>query len=374
MTEAVQISAMLPGVHRVRKRLAAGRVAEYWYAWRGGPQILGLTAGNDAALARAIARELVAASRRYDEHTRAAAPDTVTFYGLVTRYLLAMEEDTSIGERTKSDRRKHLDFARGPDGKLGAMEIRAFESRKARGFLIGWRDGFSKTPKTADDRLGAVSTVLSWAADRGELAANPVKEFPRIYRVNRAEIIWQPQPEFVAAFELAATSGLRESDLIRLPKNAIGKDAIVWHTGKSRGRRTIVIPITPRLRACLAAMPKHDATTVLASSKGTPWKLAGLAAALRRQRLHALEKAQERRGPDATTGIEGLRWHDLRGTAATNFLLDGLELDQVALIVGWSLTRVREIAARYVSGEAMGLAMVRRLQQRKRRTGTEQKL
>ncbi len=62
-----------------------------------------------------------------------------------------------------------------------------------------------------------------------------------------------------------------------------------------------------------------------------------------------------------TTGIEGLRFHDLRGTAATNFILAGLQLDEVAMILGWKLERVREIAARYVSGEAMGMAMVKRL-------------
>lgn len=366
MTGHVQFSAMLPGLHRVRKRLASGALAEYWYAWRGGPGILTATAPNEAALVREIGRQTPAAAEAYRNH-RQPTSDSVSFHGLVTRYLVALEADTKLSDRTKSDRRKHLDVAR---AELGAMEVRAFDSRKARGFLINWRDGYAATPKTADEHLGAVSAVLAWAADRGELAANPVKEFPRLYKVDRAELIWEPQhlaillahaaPEFEYAVRLAALTGLREHDLIRLPWTAIGEKAIVWQTGKSRGRKTVVIPITPPLAALLAQIPRRDAVTVLTSSRKLPWTLAGIAAALRRARLDALDHAMKTRRAN-TSGIEGLRFHDLRGTAATNFILAGLDLQDVALILGWKLERVREIAARYVSGEAMGLAMVRRL-------------
>lgn len=369
----VPISAMLPGVHRVRKQLAGGRVAEYWYAWRGGPRILAASADNERALAQAVARQTTAAALAFETHQTKSA-DTVSFYGLVTRYLASLDTGSNLSDRTKADRRKHLDKARED---LGKMEVRAFESRQARGFLIKWRDSFAATPKTADERLGAVSAVLSWAADRGELAANPVKEFPRIYKVNRAELIWQPQhlavllrkaaPEFEHAVRLAALTGMREADLIRVPWSAVGDKAIVWQTGKSRGRKTIVIPITPPLAQLLAEIPRRDCVTILSSSRKRPWTMAGLAAALRRARLDAQEHAAQRAGipfdPEnpPETIIDGLRFHDLRGTAATNFILAGLQLDEVALILGWKLERVREIAARYVSGEAMGLAMVRRL-------------
>lgn len=367
MTAQLPISRMLPGVHRIRASLAGGRRAEYWYAWRGGPRILSAIAQGDDALDREVARLVPQAAKRYEEE-RGPRTDAVSFYGLVTRFLIHMEEDTSIGPRTKSDRRKHLDVARQD---LGTMELRAFDSRKARGFLISWRDKYKATPKTADDRLSTVGMVLQWAADHGEIAQNPVKEFKRIYKVNRADLIWEPQhdailledaaPEFDHAVRLANLTALRESDLVKLPKTAIGQDAIVWQTGKSRGRRTIVIPMTPPLRELLAEIPPSDSVTVLVSSRGRPWTVSGLAAALRRHRIAALERAQERDGPDAKSGIEGLRWHDRRGTAATNFLLNGLEIDDVALILGWEPERVRQIAARYVTGQAMGLAMVNRL-------------
>ena len=93
------------------------------------------------------------------------------------------------GPHTKSDRRKYLDIARRD---LGNMEVRAFESGKARGFMLQWRDGYAATSKTADERLAAVSKALQWAVGRGELRTNPVKEFERIYQVDRSAIIWEP--------------------------------------------------------------------------------------------------------------------------------------------------------------------------------------
>lgn len=364
---------MLPGSHRVRARLSGGRVAEYWYAWRGGPRILAAVAASDAALQVEIAKLTPAASRAYDE-CRAPKSDSITFFGLVTRYLAALENDKVLSDRTKRDRRTYLESARAD---LGTMEVRAFESRRARRLLIDWRDSYAHIPKTADARLEAVSAVLSWAVERDELATNPVKEFKRIYKVNRSEVIWEPHhlsallrhaaPEFEHAVRLAALTGLREADLIQVPWSAVGVDAIVWQTGKSRGRRTVVIPITAPLRALLAVIPRRDATTILTSGRKLPWKASGLAAALRRCRIDEQMLVARQRGiefdPDnpPPTVIDGLRFHDLRGTAATNFLLDGLELSQVALILGWKPERVREIAARYVSGQAMGLAMVKQL-------------
>lgn len=365
MTASPSIPLILPGVHRVRWESSAG-ITEYWYAWRGGPRILTAKGSSDAQVAREVARLMPAAIEQYNAE-RQPAGDHKFLFGLITRYLAAMAE-TDLADRTKRDRRQHLEFAR---KHLGHMELKALESRRARTVLIDWRDGFSATPKTADDRLGAVSTVLQWAADRGEISRNPVADFPRLYKANRADVIWEVQhqaillrhaaPEFAYAFRLAALTGLRESDLIALPRTALGPDAIVWQTGKSRGRRTIVIPITPALKTLLDEIPTCDSVTVLNSARGRPWKVSGIAAALRRARIDALEEAQKIGGPDALSGIEGLRWHDLRGTAATNFLLAGLEMADVALILGWKPDKVKEIAARYISGQAMGLAMVKRL-------------
>jgi integrase len=348
---------MLPGAHKVRKR-SRGGVTEYWYAWRGGPQILKVTATSDALLAKAVAQAgpgAVAASEAQRRPT-----DHVTLYGLITRYLES-PDFAKKAPRTQRDRRKLLDFVR---TELGHTELLALRAKGARTFLIDWRNKYAATPKTADERLNALSIVLTWAKERGEIPANPVAEFPRLYSCNRADVIWEPQhlaqlyphcaEELNHAVRLAALTGLRLGDLIKLPWTAVGENAIVWQTGKSRGRRTVVIPITAELRRLLDEIPRRDSVTVLNSKRKRPWTEPGLESALRRAKLDA--------------GIDGLRFHDLRGTAATNFVRAGLSLADVATVLGWKKAKVEEIAARYVSAEAIGLALVERM--RKNASGT----
>lgn len=370
---------MLPGIHRIR-RTHKGRLYEYWYAWRGGPSILSVSAANERALATEIAKAAADAVERFKAVAEPASDDR-TLYGLITRYLVAMDNMT-LAERTKRDRRAHLDVAR---KELGDMEVRALESRRARPFFIKWRDKRASTPKTADDLLGDLSTVFNWAADRGEIQRNPVADFPRIYKVDRADIIWEPKhlklllahadEPTAAAVELAAATGLRKNDLIRLPWTAVGQKAIVFQTAKSRGRKTIVIPITAHVRDVLDRLPRGNHTTVLASSDGTPWKAPGhgLDSAVRRARLDALEHVRKVHGPDATTDLDGRRFHDLRGTAATNFIRAGVPLEDVAVILGWELERVQEIARRYVTAEAIGMGMIARIDGPKR-TGRKRKM
>jgi integrase len=353
------VSQILPGVHRVRRPGAAGGGTEYWYAWRGGPQILRASAPSDVLLDREVARRMAQATAAYQRlHSQRQAPERAVFFGLVTRYLQSAEFQRAA-PRTRRDRRKHLDRARED---LGPLELSALEARGARAALLAWRDRYAGTPKTADELAGAVSTVLQWALDRGEILANPLAGFPRLYRVNRAEAIWEPHDleallahasrELSHAVRLAALSGLRLGDLVRLPWSAVGEHAILWQTGKSRGRRTAVIPVHDDLRALLAEIPRGESPTVLNSARGRPWALPGLGTAFRRAKLDAAA---------AGAAVEHLRFHDLRGTAATNFIRAGLELDDVATVLGWVKGRVEQIAARYVTGEEIGLAMVERL-------------
>ena len=351
MPASMRVADMLPGVHRIRRR-SAGAITEYWYAWRGGPQVLKVTAATEAALARAVAKATPAAAAAY-EAERAPKSDARFLYGLVTAYLASPAFD-GLAERTQRDKRKFLEMAR---ERFGTLEVRALEARGARAMLLAWRDERANRPKTADEMLGALSSVLGWAVDRGDLRSNPVSEFPRIYRCDRAEVIWTPAdlerlrphcaPELWRAVQLAALTGLRLGDLIALTWASVGINAIVRQTNKSRGRKTAVVPILPATRALLDAIPRGDSVTVLNSARGTPWKATGLESALRRAKIDA--------------GITGLRFHDLRGTAATNYVRGGLPLADVAGIMAWKKSQVEEIAARYVTAEVIGLAMVERL-------------
>ncbi len=378
--DSLPITRMLPGVHRI-KRAKANRVFEYWYAWRGGPQILAAQASSVRSLAREVARKAPAAMEAYRSQikTEKSFANEETLFGLITRYLGLMHKDKALAPRTKTDRRKHLDIVR---TELGDLTLTALTAPKARSFFLTWRDKRANTPKTADELLGALSLVLNWAVNRGELATNPVANFPRIYKVNRADIIWEPHhlqtilthadPPIAAAIRLAAVTGLRKNDLISLPWSAVKEHAIVWQTGKSRGRKSVVLPITDAVREVLDTLERGDCPTVLATSDGEPWTPPGrgLDSGVQRARDEADAKAREQDGPNATAGLDGLRFHDLRGTAATSYILAGLPLDDVATILGWELKRVKEIARRYVTGEAIGLGMIARLQETQNRRPT----
>lgn len=138
-------------------------------------------------LPREVGRLIPLAIGAYQTERRPAR-DHSFLYGLITRYLSSPEFQHGA-PRTRRDRRKFLDRARQD---LGEMELRALEARGARALLLKWRDAFRRTPKTADDLLGALSTVLQWAHDRGEIATNPVRDFPRIYRVDRGTSSGRP--------------------------------------------------------------------------------------------------------------------------------------------------------------------------------------
>lgn len=117
-------------------------------------------------------------------------------------------------------------------------------------------------------------------------------------------------------------------------------------TGKSRGRRTAAVPITPDLRVVLDSIPRRDSPNILTSARRRPWTEPGLETALRKAKIAA--------------GIVGLRGHDFRGTAATNLVRANMPESDVATILGWSTSKVQEIARRYVTSDEIGLAILDR--------------
>lgn len=352
---------MLPGVHRVRAKAAGGKVAEYWYAWRGGPRILKAVAASDQALDREVSRLSPAAAAAFQALVKSPSADGF-LSGLITRYLTGEggalpPHLAKLAPRTVRDIRLALDVVRKD---LGELELIALKAKGARKALLQWRDRYAGTPRTADARIEALGRVLAWAKDREIIEENPLTEWPRLYSVNRAEVVWTkpdlvkllrgaPAP-FRNAVLLAILTGLRGADLVRLQWSHVGKDAISLPTGKSRGKRVVVIPITRKLGALLRKIGRRDVGTVLVSATGKPWTLDGLKTAMQREKTDK--------------GITELRFHDLRGTAATNFIRAGLPIVDVALIMGWDRERTAALTS-YVTAEAVAAGMLERLRRNK---------
>jgi integrase len=65
---------------------------------------------------------------------------------------------------------------------------------------------------------------------------------------------------------------------------------------------------------------------------------------------------------------QNLRFHDLRGTAATRFYIVGLSERVIAEIMGWEEEHVARIIRRYVGRSAATQAIIRQINEARGRT------
>ena len=214
--------------------------------------------------------------------------------------------------------------------------------------------------------MQVLSRVLSYAVDpMSKIASNPCEGIKGLYTNNRAEIIWlaadiellraHASPEVMNAVDLAAHTGLRVSDLIRLSWSHVGDDAIIISTGKSRHKREAIIPIYDDLRALLKRIPKRS-TAILTNTRGAPWREGGLNS--------SMETPMEKSG----LSERDLHFHDLRGTAATKFYVAGLSIRVIAEIMGWEEEYVEKIIRRYVDRSAAVRAAIKQINEAKKGT------
>jgi integrase len=334
----------------IAKVTAKGRA--YWYAWRGGPRLRGEPGSP----------EFVASYNEAVEELR--TPDQSRFRSLVTLYR-ASADYKSLAPSTQKNWSIWLDRVA---EYFGELRIAQFDRpEKIRPVIRQWRNKWADKPRTADYALQVLSRVLAHAVDPlGRIAGNPCEGIKRLYSSDRSEIIWTEADiaefkavctrELAHAVDLASHTGLRLSDLIRVSWSHIGDDAIVLRTGKGRRqRREAIIPLYDDLRAVLDRIPKV-ATTVLTSTRRKPWTASGLSTAVQRAKAAASWDAKD------------LHFHDLRGTAATNFYVAGLSVRVIAEIMGWEEETVEKIIRRYIGRSAATRAAIAQINETRRRT------
>jgi integrase len=332
----------------VAKTTAKGRT--YYYAWRGGPPLCGKPGSP----------EFVASYQEAHESRRIPNPER--FRALVIRYK-ASEDYGKLAASTKRNWGPWLDRIA---EYYGDLRIAQFDRpEKIRKLIRQWRNKWSNTPRTADYGMQVLSRVLTFAVEEGDIAGNPCTGIAQLYSSDRSEIIWTPadisvlkktcSAEVANAVDLAAHTGLRLGDLLRLSWSHVGEDAIIFSTSKSRGRREAIIPLYDGLRDLLARIPKR-ATTVLTNSKGRPWTVNGFQTAMARAKERA--KMQD----------ANLHFHDLRGTAATKFYVADISTRAIAEILAWSEEEVEKIIRRYVGRSAATKELIRKLNAAKKGT------
>jgi integrase len=207
--------------------------------------------------------------------------------------------------------------------------------------------------------------MLTWAVDRGQILANHLRGFKRLYHADRSEIIWLP--EHIAAFMKVASvemqraliiglhTGQREGDLLRLPWSSYDGRWIKLRQGKAkRGGAAgplVEIPCTAALRRMLDDMERKS-SLIMTTKTGQSFK--------KRYFIRLWDEAmkaariQRVQFPGMDAPVE-LHFHDLRGTSVTLLSEAGCTAQQVAAITGHSLKTVHRILERYLA-RTRGLA------------------
>jgi integrase len=329
----------------IAKTRAKGRT--YYYAWRGGPRLRGEPGSPEFI---ASYNDAVAEQR---------TPDKSRLRAVIVAYK-ASDDYKALADTTKRNWATWLDRV---GNYFGDLRIAQFDRpEKIRPVIRRWRSQWADKPRTADYAMQVLSRVLSHAVELGKIAGNPCEGIKQLYAGDRREIIWTVadiaqlkkacSAEIAHAVDLAATTGLRLSDLLRLSWSHIGDDAITVATGKSKGRREAIIPLYDELNAVLASIPKRS-TTLLTSSKRRPWTADGFGSSFNKAKI------------DAGMNERDLHFHDLRGTAATKFYTAGLSERVIAEIMGWEEDYVAKIIRRYVGRAAATKAIIAQLNQAK---------
>lgn len=339
----------LKGLHTVK---AKGRT--YYYAWRGGPAVKG-----EPGTPEFVASYNEAVAGR-------SATDDKRFRSVVVRYR-SSDEYKGLADSTRQKWSRWMDRIADYFGNLRTVQFSRTE--KIRPFIKKWRAQYAATPRTADMGMQVLSRVCSYGVDTlAEIASNPCDGIKQLYSVDRSEIIWADDDmaalkakcsvEIALAVDLAAHTGLRVSDLIKLSWSHVGEHAIVMNTGKRSGKskkvKQAIVPLYADLKALLDRIPKR-ATTVLTSSKKRPWTYNGLAS--------SFGEAKAETWPEG----DDLHFHDLRGTAATKFYLAGLTIREIAETMAWDEEYVERIIRRYVSRTAAIQDRIKRLDEARQR-------
>jgi integrase len=312
----------LKGIDTAHKRLADGSIRTYFYAWRGGPRLVG-----EPGCADFVASYNDAIATRPTHHSGKTLATIVDAY-------LDSQDFTGKRDRTRADYRK---ITHRIVSEFGDMPIKVVEDRRTRGVFLEWRDRLAKQSKRqADYAFAVLALILAWAKNRGAIDSNPCERAGKVYSAARADKVWREDDEatllktaahgLALAFHLAVWTGQRQGDLLALPWTAYDGAAIRLQQGKT-GRR-VMIPIAAQLRALLDAEPRR-ASTILTTQAGSTWTADGFSASWRK----AVAKA----------GVRGLTFHDLRGTAVLRLALAGCTVPEIASITGHSLSDVQSI-------------------------------
>jgi integrase len=359
------------GVHRVKAKLASGKVAYYYYAWRGGPMFAGDATDTSFPSKKADVALTRIKERRWEYGKRASTSKTVT--DLITGYRLANSVPKKLrpfAELSASTRYQYdLAFGR-IRAKFGTLPIGAVTVKtaaKLRAKLVVWHDDLIKAhgANTGDQTMKAFGLVFEYAIYAGEATVNPVKDIAMRYDGgHRPDKLWDEDVELhfyreargylAHALFLACWTGQRQGDLVAMrfgrgkPGQPYYDPETGWvHLTQEKTRELVTFPAASVLRDKLnAEWARRQAagiteTRILLTSERKPWA----------SKMSFRGKFNLKKNELAGGAFADLHFHDARGTAATRLHVFGkVPIPLVAAITGHKETSIKTLVERYLGG------------------------
>jgi integrase len=340
----------LKGVKKVTAKLATGETKLYYYAWSGGPRLEGEPGSAEFLHSYTAA------------HQARKRPSQGTLFSLISEFKASAE----FAGKSTSTQRNYQRYLRLIEEEFGDLPLRALLDPEIRGEFKCWRDKLADKPRTADYAWATLARVLSFAKDRGRITVNPCAGGGRLYKADRIDKIWGEAeiasmlsvapPELELALMLALWTGQRQGDLLRLPWS--GYTGTHIRLRQSKTQRTVVIPVSIYLKEFLKRARRRS-TLILTNTRGLPWTSDGFRTSW--AKLCARAK------------INGLTFHDLRGSAVVRLALAGATVPEIATFTGHSLKDVEGILDAHYLGRDVQLAenAVRKLELHEARNRTD---
>lgn len=324
----------IKGIHTVKRRLANGAIRVHFYAWRGGPKMK-----STPADATRFAAE-------HAEHKARAAIKTADTIETLIEHFTGPDERSpdflALAETTRTD---HLYAFRLIKEKWPRLPIRFTQEKGFKKRIRQWHRSFAANPRKADKLLFSLSKVFSYAVADELIDENPCTGITRLYSGSRRDFVWtevqfatfraKAPAGLLLAFEMALHTGQRQGDLLALSWRDY--DGIHLQLRQSKGKKQgegkrVKVRVHAKLKAMLDPMPK-DTLRILLNSRGRPWTKDGFKTSWGKC--------------CAKLGIEGVTFHDLRGTFITERRREGSTADQIAQISGHSTSEVKNVLEKH---------------------------
>jgi len=256
--------------------------------------------------------------------------------GAIDAFLEMLAAERGASRNTLLAYRSDLEAAANACGGLADADV-----ERLRGLIDQWRD---LAPSSVARKLSALRRFYAFMEDEGWRADNPAQHLarptlqrplPKILSRDEVEVLFAVAERnaaeegaylhirMLALLELLYGSGLRATELVSLPRNAIHPDR-PFLILKGKGGKERLVPVSDRARAAAAQWSLHVPTASL-------WLFPSGKSHLSRVRLFQMVRAL---GAAAGIAPERLSPHVLRHAFATHLLSGGADLRALQTMLG----------------------------------------